>query len=105
LKGKIVLAILLLIVVIYPLSAWYGSHKIESFCNAISPGTRVEDLLRIATEYGVASKPGAKTLSEGLQKEDGTYFSFVASSFAMGETGCFIQHNGQSVITAKYEKY
>ena len=67
--------------------------------------TKVESLLTIATKHGVETKYGAKTLTNALKEEDGTFFSFVTSMFTMGEAGCFIKHDGQKIITAEYANH
>ena len=92
----------MLIFIIYPLSFWYDLHKIESFCSSLSKETKVVNLLNIATDFGVESKHGARTLKNGLKNDDGTYTAFVVSMFTMGEQGCTIKHNGNTVITAEY---
>jgi len=97
--------VLLSIFVIYPLAFWYDLYKIEKFCNALSTETKVESLLTIATKYGVETKYGAKTLTNAIKEKDGTFFSFIASMFTMGDAGCFIKHDGQKIITAKYENH
>ena len=104
-KGKIIIVFFLLLGAGYLLFSWYNGHKIESFCNALSTETRVDSLLQIATDYGVAAKPGARTLTAGLKQDDGSYLAFVASSMAMGETGCFIRHDGQKVLSVTYEEH